>query len=169
MDKLTHVIIRTNIKINHINDNAYHNKYELSSRFSLVLCDYSLFLKELVRIIIMNTLGDRLKKLREDKKLSKGDLAELINIHYSQIGRYERNEASPSAEVLKNLANQLEVSTDFLMNGTLEQIADEAIKDKTLINQFNRISKLDDENKKIVISLIDAFLFKQEMKQKLAQ
>ena len=120
-------------------------------------------------ITVMNSLGQRLKKLREDKGFSKGKLAELVKIHYSQIGRYERDEASPSAEVLKNLANQLEISTDYLMNGTLEQIADNAIKDKTLINQFNRISQLDNENKKIVISLIDAFLFKQEMKQKLAQ
>lgn len=92
----------------------------------------------------------------------------MINIHYSQIGRYERNEANPSAEVLKKIANILEVSTDFLMNGTIEQIADNAIHDKTLINQFNRIAKLDDENKRVVISLIDAFLFRQEMKEKLA-
>ncbi|AMA50273.1 helix-turn-helix domain-containing protein [Flavobacterium covae] len=116
----------------------------------------------------MSSFGDRLKVLREEKKLSKGNLADLINIHYSQIGRYERNEASPSSEVLNKIANILEVSTDFLMNGTIEQIADNAINDKTLINQFNRIAKLDDENKKIVISLIDAFLFRQEMKEKLA-
>lgn len=115
----------------------------------------------------MNTLGERLKNLRENKSLSKGQLAELAGVHYSQIGRYERNEAFPSAEILKNLANQLEVTTDFLMNGTVEQIANNSIKDKTLINQFNKISKLTEENKKIVVSLIDAFLFKQEMRKQL--
>ncbi len=103
-----------------------------------------------------------------NKSERSGNLADLINIHYSQIGRYERNEANPSSEVLNKIANILEVSTDFLMNGTIEQIADNAISDKTLINQFNRISKLDDENKKIVVSLIDAFLFRQEMKEKLS-
>ena len=116
----------------------------------------------------MSTLGDRLKNLRESKAFSKSHLAELVGIHYSQIGRYERNEASPSSEVLKNLANKLEVSTDFLMNGTSEQIANDNISDKTLINQFNRISSLNDESKKVVISLIDAFIFKQEMKKQLA-
>lgn len=118
--------------------------------------------------ITMSTLGDRLKNLRESKAFSKSHLAELVGIHYSQIGRYERNEASPSSEVLKNLANKLEVSTDFLMNGTSEQIANDNISDKTLINQFNRISSLNDESKKVVISLIDAFIFKQEMKKQLA-
>ena len=43
------------------------------------------------------------------------------------------------------------------------------IQDKTLINQFNRITELSEENKTVVSKLIDAFLFQQEMKQKLAQ
>lgn len=116
----------------------------------------------------MSNFGERIKNLRESKSLSKGQLADLIKIHYSQIGRYERNEATPSSEVLRNLANRLEVSTDFLMNGTSEQIAIDSINDKALINQFNRISKLNEENKKVVVSLIDAFVFKQEMKQQLA-
>jgi transcriptional regulator with XRE-family HTH domain len=116
----------------------------------------------------MSSFGDRLKILRENKGFSKGQLAELIGIHYSQIGRYERNEASPSSDVLKKLANQLEITSDFLMNGTMEEIANDNIKDKSLINQFNKISKLNDENKKVVISLIDAFLFKEEMKKQLS-
>jgi len=45
----------------------------------------------------------------------------------------------------------------------------ENIQDKTLINQFNRISELTEENKTVVSKLIDAFLFQQEMRQKLAQ
>jgi len=48
-------------------------------------------------------------------------------------------------------------------------ITAENITDKTLINQFNRISELSEENKTVVSKLIDAFLFQQEMKQKLAQ
>jgi hypothetical protein len=65
--------------------------------------------------------------------------------------------------------NALDVSTDFLMNGTTADLAAESITDKTLINQFNRITELSEENKIIVSKLIDAFLFQQEMKQKLAQ
>ena len=92
-----------------------------------------------------------------------------MGVHHSQVGRYEKGEASPSAEVLKKMANALDVSTDFLMNGTTADLAAESITDKTLINQFNRITELSEENKIIVSKLIDAFLFHQEMKQKLAQ
>jgi hypothetical protein len=54
------------------------------------------------------------------------------------------------------------------MNGTTSDMAEENIKDKTLINMFNRISKLTPEDKQVVTSLIDAYLFKQEMRKQLA-
>ena len=53
------------------------------------------------------------------------------------------------------------------MNGTTIDLANEMINDKNLINQFKRIAILSDENKKVVMALIDAFTFKQETKQKL--
>jgi transcriptional regulator with XRE-family HTH domain len=115
------------------------------------------------------SFGQRLTQAREAKGLTKDKLGKLIKIHYSQIGRYERGEASPSADVLKKMANTLDVSTDYLMNGTTADLAAENIQDKTLINQFNRISELSQENKTVVSKLIDAFLFQQEMKLKLAQ
>jgi len=80
-----------------------------------------------------------------------------------------KGEASPAAEMLKKMANALDVSTDYLMNGTTSDLAAENIQDKILINQFNRITELSTENKIVVSKLIDAFLFQQEMKQKLAQ
>ncbi|WP_255153718.1 helix-turn-helix domain-containing protein [Ferruginibacter sp. HRS2-29] len=82
-----------------------------------------------------------------------------IGVHHSQIGRYEKGEASPAANVLKKMANTLDVSTDYLINGTTADLAAENINDKTLINQFNKISELTEENKTIVSKLIDAFLF----------
>lgn len=55
------------------------------------------------------------------------------------------------------------------MNGTTADLAAESITDKALINQFNRITELSEENKIVVSKFIDAFLFQQGMKQKLAQ
>lgn len=116
-----------------------------------------------------NAFGKRLTTAREAKNLTKQKLGEVVGVHHSQIGRYEKGEASPAAEVLKKMANALNVSTDYLMNGTTADLAAENINDKTLINQFNRISELTEENKTVVSKLIDAFLFQQEMRQKLAQ
>ena len=118
---------------------------------------------------IKSSFGQRLTEAREAKGFTKDKLGKLIKIHYSQVGRYERNEASPSADALKKMANALNVSTDYLMNGTTADLAAENINDKTLINQFNRIIELSEDNKTVVSKLIDAFLFQQEMKVKLGQ
>ena len=55
------------------------------------------------------------------------------------------------------------------MNGSTVLLAAEKLTDKTPINQFSRIAELSEENKNVVSKLIDAFLFQQEMKQKLVQ
>ena len=47
------------------------------------------------------TFGERLKLEREKRELSKGDLSNMIGLHYSQIGRYERDEAIPKSDKLK--------------------------------------------------------------------
>jgi hypothetical protein len=67
------------------------------------------------------------------------------------------------------MANALDVFTDYLMNRTTADLVAENINDKTLINQFNKISELSPENKTVVSKLIDGFLFQEEMKQKLPQ
>jgi len=51
------------------------------------------------------------------------ELGKLVKVHYSQIGRYDRDQASPSADILTKLANELDVTTDFLMNGTTGDMA----------------------------------------------
>jgi hypothetical protein len=67
------------------------------------------------------------------------------------------------------MANALDVSADYLMNGSSSDLSAENINDKTLISRFNRVAELSEESKKVVITFLDAFLFQQEMKKKLAQ
>ena len=66
---------------------------------------------------VKNSFEQRLTEAREAKGLTKDKLGKTINIHYSQIERYERNEASLSVDALKKMANALDVSNDYLING----------------------------------------------------
>ncbi len=108
---------------------------------------------------------ERLKKARIEKGYSKSDLAKEINVHYSQIGRYEEKGAQPSADILTKLANALEVTSDFLMNGTSEDLADSSLTDKELLNQFKMIEKMTEEKKSVVKIFLDAFITKDKIKQ----
>lgn len=113
-------------------------------------------------------LHERLKQLRKEKKLSQQELAKLSNVHYTNIGRYERGDAKPSVEVLSRIANALEVSPDYVLNGTLEEKAAGTISDSELLVQFKRVEQLPDEKKRLVKEFLDAFLFKDGIQQQFA-
>jgi transcriptional regulator with XRE-family HTH domain len=91
--------------------------------------------------------GSRLKQLRTDKSFSKLELSEIAQVHHVQIGRYENKGAMPSTDVLTKLANALNVSTEYLLNGTNEDFANEVLTDKELLNQFKSIENFSDGKK----------------------
>ena len=109
--------------------------------------------------------AQRLKKVRIDKGLSQTELGNLAGIHYTQIGRYENKGAQPSDDILAKLANSLGVSSDFLTNGSTDEMAENTLKDKELLNQFRAIEKMPDNDKYVVKSLIDAFITKRKIQQ----
>ncbi len=98
----------------------------------------------------------RLKKARTDKGLSQTDLAKLVGIHYTQIGRYEKKGAQPSADILSKLANSLGVSSDYLTNGTTDELAESSLADKELLNQFRAIEKMNEKDKEVYKHILNA-------------
>jgi len=76
----------------------------------------------------MSTLGDRIKDLHKQKNFSQSELADKVGISYAQIGRYETKVAQPPAETLKQIADALGVSPDFLIYG----ISDDKAKTKLI-------------------------------------
>jgi len=65
------------------------------------------------------------------------------------------------------LANSLAVSSDFLTSGTSNDLAESSLTDKELLNQFKEVEKLNQKDKHLVKTFIDAFLIKRPI-QKLA-
>ena len=111
------------------------------------------------------SFAQRLKKARTDRGLSQTDLASMVGIHYTQVGRYEKKGAQPSADVLAKLANALGVSSDYLTNGTPDDLAESSLADKELLNQFKSIEKLPEADKNVVKVFLDAFITKKKLKQ----
>ena len=68
------------------------------------------------------------------------------------IGRYEREIITPSIEVIMKIADTLEVSIDFLVGKTSLEL------DSHTLNRMEEISKLPEDKKKYVYSLIDMAL-----------
>ncbi len=111
------------------------------------------------------SFGERLKQKRLEKKFSQGKLAELTDLHYTQIGRYERGDSKPTSGVLKRLADVLEVTTDYLMEGTTEDIAQSHLHDRELLRQFQQVELLNENDRNVVKTLIDAFIQKRTIQE----
>lgn len=86
-------------------------------------------------------VGERIKELRTQKKLTQQALATLVGMTYIQIGRYETQKSNPSSEVLQRIAKALDTTSDFLMNGGNDEVVSAQLTDRELLNQFKEVEK----------------------------
>lgn len=64
-------------------------------------------------------LGRKIRQQRKEKKYTLEQLAEKLDVSTTFIGQIERAKGKPSLETLVKIANVLEVSTDGLLFGDL--------------------------------------------------
>jgi len=65
--------------------------------------------------------GDRLKELREEKKLTQEQLGKMINVSRQSISGYESQDIQPSLSNLVKLADIFDVSLDYFLCRTKEK------------------------------------------------
>ena len=99
-------------------------------------------------------LGSKITELRKQKGWSQSELARQIDVSREIVGRYERNDAVPSIEVAKRMAGAFEVSLDFLVGNTEQEV------DKDTLKRLQEINRLSEENKKMVYTFLDSFITK---------
>lgn len=86
-------------------------------------------------------INETLKSLRQAKKLTQAETAQLLNVSLSSYQKYERdkNNTVPSLDVLVRIADLFHVTTDYLLGrntdepNTLDQLAIEF--DMTVLEQ----------------------------------
>lgn len=86
-------------------------------------------------------MGDKLKSLRTEKKLTQKQVSDMIGLAISAVSSYESGSRYPSYNVLVKLARIFHVSTDYLLGMT----------DKRNID----VTGLDDEEIELVSRLVD--------------
>jgi transcriptional regulator with XRE-family HTH domain len=98
-------------------------------------------------------IGDKITTIRKAKKMSQAELAKEAGVSREIIGRYERNEALPSVDVAKKIANALEVSLDYLAGDS-----DKVGFDKQTIKLIEEIEELDPAIKEKLLFLANAII-----------
>lgn len=65
----------------------------------------------------MKTFAERIKQVRQDRKYTQQQLAEIINVSVHTISNYEQGICEPSCVTLLELAKVLDVTPEFLLLG----------------------------------------------------
>lgn len=66
----------------------------------------------------MNSIGNKIHTLRENKKITQKELAELAGITEAALSRYEHDKRIPTSQIITRLARALDVSTDYLLSNS---------------------------------------------------
>lgn len=112
-----------------------------------------------------NKLGNRIIDLRKAKNWSQSELANKVGVSYAQIGRYETKGSQPPAEVLKKIADALDSTVDFLINGNTEDKAKASLVDAEVIRYFKEVDALPADDKSALIRVIAGFIRDVKTKQ----
>jgi len=101
----------------------------------------------------MLDIGTKIIELRKRKNWSQSDLAEAISASRDIIGKYERNENSPSVEMALKIAKVFDVPVDYLLGE-----GKHASYDKETVKRIEGIESLDGNTKSVLFNLIDTYL-----------
>ena len=102
----------------------------------------------------------KLSALRKESGFTQQVLADKINIHVSQLKRYEAGTSQPTLDVLRKIAISLHVSSDVLLFNEGDRGPDDDLQ-----LHFEAVSKLDPDEKNTIKELLEGMLLKHEAKK----
>ena len=76
----------------------------------------------------MTTFGQRLRRARKSKDITLQELADKLNTNKSTLSRYENNKREPKLDLIKDLADYLNVSVDYLLGRSNVKRSENEIK-----------------------------------------
>jgi len=81
----------------------------------------------------MPTTGDRIREIREKRKMTQDQLAQAADLSKGFLSDVENNKANISSQLLLRIANVLGASVDYLLQGKTKETS--SLKDPVIIPQ----------------------------------
>jgi transcriptional regulator with XRE-family HTH domain len=111
------------------------------------------------------SFGKNLAKFRKEKGLTQEDLVKLSGVAISQVRRYEANKSSPTLDVIVRIANALGVSIDEMVFNKATGVAAKKIMDHELLEQFETISTMSEDEKYVVKKMLEGVIVKHQVEK----
>ncbi len=106
------------------------------------------------------SIRDRLIDLRRERNLTQQEMADAIGVHVNQIRRYEAGATQPSLDALKKIALSMNVTIDSLVFGEGERDPSDDLR-----LQFEAVSHMPEDEKRIVKALLEGMIVKYQTRQ----
>lgn len=128
--------------------------------FLLIYIDTTRKLKYNIYIKIMKvgdamSVGSRIKELRENRGLSRGELADLLNVTVGSISNYENEVSSPKEPILFKIMDALKCDANYLFQDAIKM---PSMENSVSIDEYEIIKKyreLDNHGKEMVDFTLD--------------
>ena len=124
------------------------------------LCYNSEKQAEIDIIRINNMIADKIKSLRKLQNITQMDLAKKLKVSQPVLNRWETGVRNPSLKTLKKISEIFSISLDTLAFEKNE-LGKLKLKDKTLLSKLKDIEKLNENEKEMVINLIQTLAQKK--------
>ncbi|EAY24073.1 helix-turn-helix domain-containing protein [Microscilla marina] len=111
-------------------------------------------------------IGDKIKKVREAKKLSQKEVALTLNMDQSQYSKIEKGKTDPTTATLEKICKALNIEVAELF------VSDQLFKnvdslDKSLVEKVHLLEQLDESEKQSIFQIIDSLIIKKRLKDTL--
>ena len=90
--------------------------------------------------------SENLKKIRKEKKITQKQIADFLNIKQQAISQYESGITIPKADVLRKIAECLDVSVNYLLDSTEDTDKDDLTEDAQKLLELYRSLPSDKKN-----------------------
>lgn len=114
--------------------------------------------------IDMSAFVDRLRLLREARKITQTRLAELLEVNPRVYNRWERGTATPQFDTVVRIADILQVSLDELA-GRDPLMTEPKIHNIELLNLYQQVDSLPDADQQALVLVIDGLIKKTQMEK----
>ena len=113
----------------------------------------------------MINLGEKIKKMREERELSQKDVADSVAIDRGQYSRIETGKVEPMISTLEKIAQAFDVELITFFE-TAPSITVDSF-DKTLVERVKIIDELEPQQKNHIYAIIDMAVANNRLKNTL--
>ena len=115
------------------------------------------------------TIGERIKEVRKNEKLTQQEFADRLNLKRNTVGSYEVNVVVPSDRTIKDICDKFGIREEWLRTGEGEMFVQIARSDEVM--DFGEVTRDDDDTfkKRFVEMLADLSPGDWELLERMAE